>query len=130
MLKGLLVWCTLVLLGLSQNVTKDDDVLSSLLFNQTLPLRIEQILPWKPGSDLMGTMPLIGSSELKIGQENHGCLNTISFCAKEYLFDMDGQAVDLKDFIRTAQRNQRQLAWIMRQLAAYIRRKQKNNKLL
>lgn len=58
------------------------------------------------------------------------CMDTLSFCAKEYLFDMDDHVVDLKEFIRSAQRNQRLLAWIMRQLAAYIRRKQKNNNKL
>ncbi len=75
-----------------------------------------QTLEWRPFAVL--------ESGLSIGREGgDGCLNSISFCAKEYLFDVDGQAVDLKEFIRAAQRNQRQLAWIMRQLAAYIRRK-------
>jgi hypothetical protein len=130
MQKGVLLFCTFVMLGLSLNVT------GALLFNQT-PHLIAQTLEWKPmqTAQLM-TQTLewrpfaVLESGLSIGREGgDGCLNSISFCAKEYLFDMDDHTVDLKEFIRSAQRNQRQLAWIMRQLAAYVRRKQKNKLL-
>lgn len=128
MQKGLLLFCTFVIAGLSLNVT------DALLFNQT-PNLVAQTLEWKPTHLLAQTLewkPFTAlESGLSIGREcGNRCLSSISFCAKEYLFDMDDHTVDLKEFIRSAQRNQRQLAWIMRQLAAYIRRKQKNNKLL